>query len=87
MPYIKPEDRVSIDDLFKGFPIADLSVGELNYLITHVIDEWCPLTPRYSDYSAIIGVLECAKQEFYLRVVVPYEGKKRKENGDVFKST
>jgi hypothetical protein len=28
--------------------------------------------------------MTCAKDEFYRRVVVPYEEKKRKENGDVY---
>jgi len=31
-----------------------------------------------------MGALEGAKLEFYRRVVVPYEEKKMKENGDVY---
>jgi hypothetical protein len=38
----------------------------------------------YSIINDIVGVLECAKMEFYRRVAVPYEDKKRTENGDVY---
>ena len=38
----------------------------------------------YHAYNEIIGVLECVKQEFYRRMVAPYEDKKCEENGDVF---
>lgn len=33
----------------------------------------------------ILGVLSCVQQEFYRRVVAPYEDQKCRENGDVFK--
>jgi hypothetical protein len=32
----------------------------------------------------IIGVLECAKQEFYRKVCSPYEDQKSKDNGNVY---
>jgi len=37
----------------------------------------------FTTMSQIIGVLESVKQEFYRRVVAPYEEEKIKENGDV----
>jgi hypothetical protein len=38
----------------------------------------------YRRINEVMGALECAKQEFYRRVAVPYEDKKIKENGDVY---
>jgi len=40
--------------------------------------------PSYQTINDIIGALEGAKMEFYRRVVVPYEDKKIKDNGDVY---
>lgn len=39
---------------------------------------------KYDSLNAVIGVLECAKQEFYRRAAVPYENQKITENGDVY---
>jgi hypothetical protein len=39
---------------------------------------------NYKHINEIIGVLECAKQEFYRRVAAPYEDTKIQENGDVY---
>jgi len=46
--------------------------------------DYLPPKPSYSDYNALVGVLECAKLEFYRRAVAAYEDKKIKENGDVY---
>ena len=80
MPYIKDENKkyLNIDDKIIDTP------GSLNYLITQAIMHFLPANYNYSDLNAVIGVLECAKQEFYRRVVVPYEEKKKEENGDVY---
>jgi hypothetical protein len=85
MPYIKYERRKQLakKDLIR-------SSGELNYLLTdiclHYLD--CSKTIRgkitYCDYNAVIGALECCKQEFYRRIIAPYEDIKIKENGDVY---
>lgn len=59
------------------------SVGEANYAITRLlIESFEPAS--YSEYNALIGVLECAKLEFYRRATAPYEDVKRRENGDVY---
>jgi len=55
--------------------------GELNYIITRMLKESYPL--RYFNLNRAVGVLECAKLEFYRRVVAPYEDTKIEENGDV----
>lgn len=84
MPYIKKEDRTKF---FHLFDIAEKinSVGELNYCITKLAHEYLYKkgSPKYTDYNEIIGVLECAKLEFYRRKVEFYENEKIKQNGDV----
>ena len=37
----------------------------------------------YENFNAMIGALECCKQEYYRRIIAPYEDKKIEENGDV----
>lgn len=81
MPYIKQEDRPHID-----MDVADCrprNVGELNYAITKLVHNFLSDGPRYADFNAAIGALECAKLELYRRHVAPYEDVKIKENGDV----
>jgi hypothetical protein len=38
----------------------------------------------YETLNAVIGVLECAKLEFYRRVAAPYEDTKIQQNGEVY---
>lgn len=87
MPYIKMEDRPKYDGLLgeligilKSQPVERID-GELNYIITRILKEAYPL--RYFNLNRAMGVLECAKLEFYRRVAAPYEDIKIKENGDV----
>jgi len=40
----------------------------------------------YQTFNDIIGALEGCKQEFYRRMVAPYEEQKIQANGDVFES-
>jgi len=87
MPYIKMEDRGKYDKTLgeligtlKSLPVERID-GELNYVITRILKESYPL--RYFNLNRAMGVLECAKLEFYRRVVAPYEDIKIKESGDV----
>lgn len=80
MPYIKQIDRTEVE-----MGKANKSAGELNYLITRIIQaQWINSARRYQDINDILGALEGAKAEFYRRIVVPYEENKIKENGDVY---
>lgn len=82
MPYIK--DRM-LHDITLGDYKAAREPGVLNYQITSLCkDYWDDVGHRYQTINDIIGALECAKQEFYRRVVIPYEDKKIQENGDVY---
>ena len=75
MPYIRPEQR----DL-----LTAVTEGQLNYQITRLCIKFLGTNPGYESYNAVIGVLECAKMEFYRRAVVPFEKKKCKQNGDCY---
>lgn len=90
MPYIPQDQREGVDAGSK--PIHP---GELNYLISKTC--WEYLTRRgfprpgeggypysYADLNEVIGVLECAKQELYRRVLAPYEDGKKQSHRDVF---
>ena len=87
LPYIKPENRKIYDtvlkelvSILKTLPPEEVD-GELNYVVTKMLKGVYPL--RYYHINKAIGVLECAKLEFYRRVAAPYEDIKIKESGDV----
>ena len=87
MPYIRPERREKYNDvlkelidIFKALPIEEVD-GELNYVVTKILKEI--YIKRYFHLNRAIGVLENIKQEFYRRVLAPYEDVKIKESGDV----
>lgn len=68
-----------------GVVAAD-NVGRLTYLLTAVCAEYLWSAPdrlRYHVIAEVVAALECTKMELYRRVVVPYEERARKENGDV----
>jgi len=79
MPYIKPEDR------FIESGLLCRHAGDLNFVLTQACVEYLSDHQLcYQTLNDIMGALEGAKQEFYRRVVVPYEEAKRAENGDVY---
>lgn len=87
LPYVKTENRAKYEkalteliDILKSLPTEEVD-GELNYVVTKILKQVYPL--RYFHINKAIGVLECAKLEFYRRVAAPYEDKKLKESGDV----
>lgn len=91
MPYIKKEraDDIWIDirDILneptKVYPNPVKTEGELNYLITELCSKFVPSEPRYKDLNAVVGVLECAKLEFYRRAVALYEEEKISDESNV----
>ena len=83
MPYIRQEQR---NKLAKGEKPKD--AGELNYSITKMLLEYLEAKGKsYATFNEIMGVMQCATQEFYRRWVAPYEDIKIKENGDVTPTT
>jgi hypothetical protein len=98
MPYIKIEDRIRIELLHpeeinlleNGINIIELlakrieTEGELNFVISSLIKFMILKKEKsYATFNSVIGVLECAKLEFYRRKVAPYEDEAIKRNGDV----
>lgn len=68
-----------------GLAVTDITedIGNLNYIITKICLYWLGKSPRYGDYNAVIGALECAKMELYRRHIATYEDRKIEINGDV----
>ena len=58
--------------------------GEMNYVITRLIDEVYGVRPRYINYERAVGLLDSVKVEFQRRRVGPYEESKKEANGDVY---
>ena len=90
MPYITKKRRGELSEVttllrddINGNP---KSSGDLNYLITSMLDEYLSGNTSYSTINEVIGVLECCKLELYRRIAVPYENKKLEENGEVYDS-
>ena len=80
MPYINKAKRAALieDTRMPQTP------GELNYMITIIINNYYKQYGGYSAINDVLGALEGAKLEFYRRVAAPYEDQKIEENGDVY---
>lgn len=76
MPYIDALDQGRIRPKVAELADEVNTVGELNYAITQLVLYHLQGRARYADYNAVMGVLECAKQEFYRRAVAAYEDTK-----------
>ena len=79
MPYIDGYRREDLNPL-----TSPHNAGELNYVITYIVNEYLGNSYGYSDINEVIGVLECAKLELYRRIASPYEDEKIQQNGDVY---
>lgn len=92
MPYVTQENRqkiqANLDSLIEVTKLLNESnsnadrAGNLNYIITYMINELYP-NDRYKELNDAIGVLECCKFEIYRRRVGPYEDLAIAKNGDV----
>lgn len=91
MPYLTKKIKEHLIKLNPVYHFNDpIEPGELNFLITTMCLRYLKRPTNkggrytYRDINEVMGALECAKQEFYRRVAVPYEDQKIKENGDVY---
>ena len=83
MPYIVQERRGPV--LSGGIQPNAWTQGDLNFLITVALNAYVEGHGlSYSTINDVIGVLECAKAEFYRRIAVPYENTKMSQNGDAY---
>ena len=84
MPYIDQDTRSLLQPYLETI-LRPRTVGELNYVITQLCRQFLANSQAsYADHNAIVGVLECAKLEFYRRLLAAYEDEKIKLNGDVY---
>jgi hypothetical protein len=94
MPYIKPEDKPSLDPQIAALAAAIQTVadkygypgafaGLLNYSVTTLALKLMPAR-RYWAIALMTGVMENIKQEFYRRYAVKYEDEQIAGNGDVY---
>lgn len=83
MPYIREDKRDELEGDINSLlvALADQEDGCWNYAITRII--LARPRKRYKEIQDTVGLLRCILGEFERRVLVPYERKKRKENGDV----
>ena len=91
MPYIKIGDRIKykigIQRLADAFAAASAGDGDLNYVLTSVALAWLEYHQPPHNYalrSDVVKAFECAKLEWYRRMLVPFENGKIAENGDVY---
>jgi len=97
MPYISRELRERLDGAIETLLArmgeeglggsAGLTAGGpgvVNYVITRIVAGACLRGgTNYAKINEAVGVLECAKLEFYRRLAGPYEDKKIDASGDV----
>ena len=78
MPYITQESREAID-------LEDLDHGDLTYAICVAMDQYVKRHGMsYTVLSQARSAALDAADEFYRRVMAPYEDEKCEQNGDVF---
>ena len=84
MPYIPQRNRARIRECAESLADAVKMEGEANYAVTVLMHA---LTRKwgcsYTMMARLMGMLECVKQEYYRRVMQPYEDKKMLDNGDI----
>lgn len=88
MPYIKKDGREkfahALNVIEQLFEHNGVTPGELNYLISRIAHSYVARKGlNYTRLNDVVGVFTAAKDEFYRRVVAPYEDKKISENGDI----
>ncbi len=88
MPYISRKERGRYQELVSQLAavISEDKIvrpGQINYVVSLLLDRVYGSKMRYSDHNEVIGVLECIKQEFYRRKTSPYEDQKIFSEGDL----
>lgn len=85
MPYIVEYKRPALDPTAPGTCASAKTAGELNFQLTLLVDRFVKEQGgNYDAYNAAVGVLECAKLEYYRRRAAVYEDTKIIANGDVY---
>lgn len=80
MPYIRDQDR----ERFEFAMINPRTAGELNFVITTIVDRYLSSALSYTSLNEVVGALECVKLEMYRRIAALYEDMKRADNGEAY---
>ncbi len=83
MPYI---DKVERDKITKWLERALGEIdtkGQLCFAIYYLMKEFAERRMNFDNASNSLIAADCAKLEFYRRIMAPYEDKKIEENGDI----
>jgi len=87
MPYISQARRAELDKPIEAVQAAlaklGLSEGDLNYVVSRLAGYYFRAETSYHTIARVRGALLDASDEFYRRVAVGYEKRKREQNGDV----
>ena len=76
---------LALEDADEVEACAKPNPGDVNFVISKLLHYLYTFEGKsYSNINEVIGILECAKQEFYRRQAAPYEDKKKDISGDVF---
>jgi hypothetical protein len=82
MPYLKPENRIPMDEIVQIMIDKGVSFnGDINYILFKLAKK--TIKPSYANYKNVCGELECCKLEIYRKLIAPYEEIKENENGSV----
>jgi len=95
MPYISKDRRELLESALSELKLAICGLraaptpGDMNYVITELLTGYAKdkamsdgLLP-YKVINEVVGILECAKLEFYRRAAAPKEDQAIKDNGDI----
>ena len=86
MPYITQDRREKLTPYVTTLMsqiVVTKAEGELAFVFTLLLDERFG-EGDFSNRIKALAVLESVKQEWYRRILVPYEENKKATNGDVF---
>lgn len=91
MPYIdfntrsKWFDEVGELGIYEIRITKDMNKGDLNYVFSQIITNYVWTKGKnYQNLSDAAAALSDCRDEFYRRVIAPYEDEKKEQNGDVF---
>jgi hypothetical protein len=83
MPYVSQEREEELKPFVEALSKQVSTAGDMNHVFSVLLLKTNPVC--YDDYNRLIGILECAKLEFYHRAVRVYEDRKIAENGDIYR--
>lgn len=84
MPYLKDQaDRGRIARDIEDMHVDEMDSAELNFTLCIILSEYTRGNHKYARMAEAVGSYVLAGFEWWRRVVVPYEQRKARENGDL----